>query len=91
MGYFGPENGTPSKLWIGSKNFKILRNESGQQVDENDANDFFQKKCLWNNQENLTLQLRLLNAEGQLQLYLFRSVFNRCKLVVDYYREINCK
>ena len=31
----------------------------------------FSKKSLWNNQENLTLQLRLLNAKGPLQLYLF--------------------
>ena len=28
MGHFGPENGTPSYLWIGPKNFfKILQNE----------------------------------------------------------------
>ena len=30
MGHFGPENGTSSKLWIGSKNFfEILHNEIG--------------------------------------------------------------
>ena len=48
MGHFCCKNGASSQLWIHCETFfQILHNERGQQVDENDFNNIFQKNFVW--------------------------------------------
>ena len=44
MGHFGSKNGASSQLWINCKKFlSLLHNEKGQQVDESNNTDLYQK------------------------------------------------